>query len=74
MRITREGIARAAGVSDALVTYHLGTMADLRRAVMREAVRAECLPVIAQGITARDRHALKAAPELRQKALASLAA
>lgn len=70
-RITREAIAAEARVSAALVTYHLGTMPDLRRAVMREAVRAQCLPVIAQGLTARDRHALKAPPELQRKALAS---
>lgn len=70
-RITREAVATEARVSAALVTYHLGTMQDLRRAVMREAVRAQCLPVIAQGLTARDRHALKAPPELQKKALAS---
>jgi AcrR family transcriptional regulator len=70
-RITRERIAHAAGVSEALVTYHLGTMQELRRAVMREAVRVECLPVIAQGLTSRDKHAGKASPELKQKALAS---
>lgn len=74
-RITRETIARAAGVSEALVTYHLGTMPELRRAVMREAIRTECLPVVAQGVTSRDRHALKAPAELQRKAvLASFAA
>lgn len=73
-RITREAIANTAGVSEALVTYHLGTMPELRRAVMREAVRAECLPVIAQGLTARDRHALKAPRDLQVKALSSFAA
>lgn len=73
-RITRETIAKAAGVSEALVTYHLGTMPELRRAVMREAVRLECLAVIAQGLTARDRHALKCPRELQQKALASFSA
>jgi AcrR family transcriptional regulator len=73
-RITREGIAKAAGVSEALVTYHLGTMPELRRAVMREAIRVECLAVIAQGVASRDRHALKAPRELQQKALAALTA
>lgn len=70
-RITRETIARAAGVSEALVTYHLGTMPELRRAVMREAVRTECLPVLAQGIVTRDRHALKAPQPLQTRALSS---
>lgn len=71
-RITRETIARAAGVSEGLVTYHLGTMPELRRAVMREAIRSACLPVLAQGLAARDRHAQKAPPELQKKALASM--
>lgn len=73
-RITREGVARAAHVSEGLVTYHMGTMPELRRAIMREAVRTECLPVIAQGVAARDRHALKASPSLQRKALESLTA
>lgn len=72
-RITREAIAAAAGVSPGLVTHHMGTMEQLRRDVMREAVRAECLPVIAQGLVARDRHALKAPDPLQKKALASFA-
>lgn len=73
-RITRDTIARAAGVSEALVTHYLGTMPELRRAVMREAIRAGCLPVIAQGLAARDRHALKAPAAIRTEALKSLAA
>lgn len=68
-RMTRDEIARRAKVPPALVTYHLGTMPDLRRQVMREAIRVECLPVIAQGLAVRDRHALKAPDELRNKAL-----
>lgn len=70
-RITREAIATAAGVSPGLVTHHMGTMEQLRRDVMREAIRVECLGVIAQGLVSRDRHALKAPPELQQRALAS---
>lgn len=73
-RITREEIARHANIPPTLITYHMGTMADLRRDIMREAVRQECLPVIAQGLAARDRHALKAPEELRARALQSLAA
>lgn len=71
-RITRDEIAKKAGIPPALISYHLGTMPELRRHIMREAVRTECLPVIAQGLAARDRHALKAPEELRQRALQSL--
>lgn len=72
-RVTREQIAEKAGIPPTLITYHCGTMADLRRNIMREAVRVECLPVIAQGLAARDRHAMKAPEELRARALHSLA-
>lgn len=72
-RLTRDAIALEAGMPPTLISYHLGTMPNVQRAIMREAVRTRCLPVIAQGLAVRDRHALKAAPELRQSALASLA-
>ena len=72
-RMTREDIAERAKVSPALITYHLGTMKSLRRDVMREAIRCECLPVIAQGIVLGDPHAVKAPRELLSRALASLA-
>lgn len=70
--ITRDAIALEADVHPSNVSYHLGTMIELRRHIMREAVRTECLPVIAQGLAARDRHALKSPPELQAAALASL--
>lgn len=71
-RVTREEIAKRAGIPPTLITYHCGTMPDLRRDIMREAVRVGCLPVIAQGLAARDRHAQKAPEDLRQRALESL--
>lgn len=74
-RISRDDIARACGFpSSSLITYHVGTMAALRRGIMREAIRRECLAVIAQGLAARDPHARKAPQELKEKALQSLAA
>jgi len=71
-RVTRDQIAERAGCAPTLVAYHFGTMPALRRDIMREAVRVECLPVIAQGLALRDSHALKAPEELRQRALQSL--
>lgn len=74
--ITREQIALAAEVSPALVSARLGTMIALRRTVMRQACARgdtpDCLAVVAQGLASRDKFALKAAPELRQRALATL--
>jgi len=71
-RLTRDDIAVHIKIPPSLITYHLGTMAELRRDIMREAVRVSCLPVIAQGLACRDRHALKASDELRQLALQSV--
>lgn len=69
LKITRRDIADAADVAPTLVTHYFGTMCALRRTIMRHAVKQSCLPVIAQGLTANDRHALKADQTLRDRAL-----
>lgn len=71
--VTRESVAALAKVSPALISVRIGTMAVFRRKLMRYAVRLECLPVIAQGLSARDPHARKAPEALKLKALAALA-
>lgn len=71
-RVTREQIASLAACPPTLISYYFGTMQALRRAIMREAVASECLPVIAQGLALRDPHALKAPEDLRRRALTSL--
>lgn len=74
--MTRDQIAEVAGVSPSLISHRLGTMPAMRRSVMRQAVargdNRMCLQIIAQGIAARDPHALKAPPSLRAAALATL--
>lgn len=70
--ISRELIAKAARISPALVSVRFGTMPKLRRRLMRFAIAQACLPVIAQGLAARDGQALKASDDLKQLALASL--
>lgn len=70
-RVTRDQIAAHAGCSPTLLTYHIGTMPNIRRAIMRAAVREECLSVIAQGLALRDPQAMKAPEELRKRALAA---
>nr|WP_297388215.1 helix-turn-helix domain-containing protein [uncultured Roseateles sp.] len=71
-RMTRDDVAGAAGVSPALVSTYFTTMAQLRRDVMRAAVKREVLPVLAQGLVARDSQALKASDDLRARALGSV--
>ncbi len=63
--LTRDGVARAAGVSGALVTQRLGTMESIRRSVMRAAVRERCVPVVAEGLCVGDVHARRADDALR---------
>ena len=70
--ITRGAVATAAGVSPALVTLYAKTMTQLRRDIMRRAVLDGVLAVIAQGLTARDPHALKASPALQREAMESM--
>lgn len=68
--ITHDLIATAAGVSRGLVVARLGTMEQIRRSVMRAAVRERCARVVAEGLAAGDKHARKADPALRELAAA----
>lgn len=74
VHLTRQAVADKAGVVPSLVTHRFSTMADLRRSVMRQAIKREILPIIAQGLAVRDPHALKAPVDLQHKALKSLGA
>jgi len=73
-KVTQTAIADKAGVPSSLLPYYFGTMTQLRRDLMREAIHTECLPVIAQGVASRDRHALRAPLALRLRALDFVAA
>lgn len=68
LRATCEGIACRAGCSPQLVKHYYGTMTQLRRDLMRYAVRNELAHIVAQGLALRDTHALKAPKELKEKA------
>jgi len=70
--ITRDQIAETAGVAQGLVSLRLGTMDKMRRAVMRNAVSREILPIIAEGLASRDRFAMGAPEALRKRAAASI--
>lgn len=63
--LTRERIAVAAGVSPALVSARLGTMDQMRRSVMRAAVKQRVVAVVAEGLALRDKHAMAADESLR---------
>lgn len=72
--ITRQAVADGAGCSPGLVTHHFSTMPQLKRAVMRAAVRLGNANVVAQGLVVKDKHATKAPDTLKARALALIAA
>lgn len=67
-KMTRDDIARHAGVSTGLVTFYFSTMTQLRRAVIRSAITNEVLEVVAQGLAIGDDQAKKAPDELKKRA------
>lgn len=71
-KVTRDGIAAKSGVAMGTVTNQLGTMQQLRRAIVRYAVRTENLAIIAQAVALRDPLVKKIDAGLKQRALASL--
>lgn len=69
--ITRNDIAKAAGIKGPTLHYHFGTMAQLRRDLMRYAIRQDSVKVVAQGIVANDPQAMKLDEETRRRAMAA---
>lgn len=71
-RMSRASVAAQAGCSNAMVSYYFSTMTQLRRDVMRAAVRDGKLRIIAEGLVCGHEHARRAPAALKQKALATL--
>lgn len=72
LKMQRSDIALKAGVTDSLVTTYFKTMTNVRRLVMRHAVKNLHYNIIAQGIANKDAHALKASDEIKLAAIKSL--
>jgi len=71
--VTREQIAQKCDVSPALVSYHMGTMTEMRRTLIRHAISEKVLRVIGQAVAAGDPEARRVPVELRKEALQALA-
>lgn len=71
-RISRKQVADAAGVSEALVSHHFGTMPHFRRELMRFAVKQRNARLVLQGLLAKDNQARKAPEDLQAAARALL--
>lgn len=74
LKITRAQVAEAAQLAEGTVSYHFGTMQQLRVDVMRHAVKQRDAVVVMQGLACKDRHATKADFDLQRAAIASLTA
>ena len=70
--VTRDQIGHVCGITGQAVMWHFSTMAQLRRSIMRAAVRRENLAVIAQGLAAGDAQARKAGRAVQRRALESI--
>lgn len=70
--ITRDGIAKKAKVSYGLVTRYFQSMDNLRRLVLKEAIRTEILEIIAQGLVRKDPLTRRLTPELKERVLTYL--
>lgn len=71
-KLTRDAVAKAAGVSPALVTFYFWHVTELKRVVMEEAVNREVLSIILTGIALGDPIAMAAPNELKQRAFDSI--
>ncbi len=69
----QKDIAEQAECGFGTVTLYFNTMTQMRRAVMREAIKQQDVAIIAQGLGIGDPDAKKAPPELKKKAAALLA-
>lgn len=72
-RITRDCVAEKAGVSFSLVTKYFGTMKQLRKDVMRTAIKQSIAEIVAQGLVNGDDRARKAPIELKAQAATLIA-
>jgi AcrR family transcriptional regulator len=70
--ITRDQIAESVGCSTGIINFHFGTMKQLRRAVVGEAIRVRNLRVLAQALAINDPRARKAPEKLRRSAALSI--
>lgn len=68
----RIDVAEQAGCANGTVNTHFTNMTQLRNAVMRRALKTENLFIVAQGVIGGNKHAIKAPPKLKEKALQHL--
>lgn len=70
--ITRDDVARRARVSPGTVNNAFHPFVELKRAVLREAVRAGIVEIVAQGLADGHEIAKGAPPDLKERAVSFL--
>jgi AcrR family transcriptional regulator len=70
--ITRDGVAKRAGVSYGLVTHYFQSIENLKNLVMEQAISEEIVEIIAQGMVLKDPLTNKLNPQLKEKVLSYL--
>lgn len=68
--MTRDMVATYAGVAPSLVSHHMGTMEELRDAVMNYAILQEDMDVVLQGL-ASNHPIIKTAPKKVKEKIAA---
>ena len=71
--LTREAVAKEAACAEGLPSKYFGTMKNFKRSIMRAAIAAKNLSIIAQGLAAGDAVAGKIDDAIKREALATLA-
>lgn len=71
-KVTATAVAEEAGVSHGTVLHHFGTMLQLKNDIMRHAIKSSNHVIIAQGLVAKDKRAMKVSQEVKEIALKCL--
>lgn len=72
-KVTREEIAKKLNVATGTVHNRLGTMRQLKKEIVRKAMRTGNSTIIVQAIANKDPHIKKLPPEVRKAALMEVA-
>lgn len=69
-QFSRIDVATAAGVGESTVSYHFGTMRELRIAICKYAVQKEILCILADARSSREPAGVPMSPELKERVAA----
>jgi len=72
-KFSRIDVAEEAEVGESTVSYHFGTMKDLRTAIVQYAVKNEILSILADARASRESVGVPMSEELRNKVAAHIA-